>query len=151
MMTPIGCVSGTVHKPNIEKYYRDIQEASEHAHKLKICHRDVKPSNIIVVNGNAILIDLELAVSTDEDVFYDLSMTDEFAASEYLIRKWQKVCTFLYKKEYDLESLKYTIAFIKSDNWPLCDRTTKECIKEYITKRDEIVLDMKSGDLDLNR
>eukprot|EP00835_Amoeboradix_gromovi_P003526 NODE_236_length_13376_cov_0.329367.p3 type:complete len:299 gc:universal NODE_236_length_13376_cov_0.329367:9684-8788(-) len=149
MMTPVGQTLGEMHRANINKYCQDISKALTFAHELKICHRDVKPSNIIVVKESAILIDWELAVAEEDDVFYDLSMTYQFAATAYLRRKWKNDTSFLYKKEYDFESLKYTKAFIESDEWPICNANSPQETEEYINKRDEFIMSTEFNTLNL--
>ena len=48
------------------KYIRQIAEALSYMHKHKVLHLDLKPGNIMLSNGNAVLIDFGLSKQYDE-------------------------------------------------------------------------------------
>eukprot|EP00835_Amoeboradix_gromovi_P000803 NODE_30_length_32972_cov_0.541052.p6 type:complete len:508 gc:universal NODE_30_length_32972_cov_0.541052:15725-17248(+) len=136
---PCGQVFDREHKAIANDVYTKLKGALEFAHKSGYCHRDVKPMNIVIHTDNTpILIDWELAVESDTDVEFELSFTWAFASDEYLKLIFQTEKAN-FKKEYDFDSLLYSIIYVKIDLWPTIRLESIESVKNFIQKRQKIV------------
>ncbi|CAF1672334.1 unnamed protein product, partial [Didymodactylos carnosus] len=51
---------------NFEKYITQTKLAIEHIHKQKYLHRDIKPTNIIIINDNLPLNDFDVSCRMDD-------------------------------------------------------------------------------------
>ena len=70
----------------IRQFMRDLIEGLDHLHKSEICHRDIKPMNILVDQNNVVMFSdfgsSDFFKSSDNDFFTDEAGTYEFMAPE---------------------------------------------------------------------
>lgn len=106
----------------------NIADALEHAHEKEVIHRDLKPTNIMIINPNDIrLIDFGISKVLDQNYSPDETvkcyMTIRYAAPEQLMRYEAKI-------QSDIYSFGLNIAYLISEKEPPEERSK---LKEYIT------------------
>lgn len=71
----VRCATGPVPEPLVRRWGREVAEALGVAHARGVVHRDVKPANVHIVDGHALLADFGVAALRDAPD--DLTGTDE--------------------------------------------------------------------------
>ena len=102
--------NGPFESRKVFQFVLSIANVLEHAHKRQICHCDVRPSNIIVHNGNPVLIDWGIARPKNDSVVF--VGTKKWAASD-LIRSSSNNRSINFLTLYDYESLAYVAMFMR--------------------------------------
>ncbi|XP_020576036.1 mitogen-activated protein kinase kinase kinase 3-like [Phalaenopsis equestris] len=62
-----GCISGALPEPTIRRYVRSILFGLRHIHNMGYVHCDIKPDNILIVDGEAKIADFGLAMRVGKE------------------------------------------------------------------------------------
>ncbi len=110
-----------------------VADALEHAHKARILHRDVKPSNILVrEDGSAMLTDFGLA---REEGLPSLTLTGEFGGTPYYVSPEQAMARRVkVDHRTDIYSLGVTLYELLTLRLPFEGRTSQEVLGKIIAK-----------------
>ena len=79
-MPSLGIVAGSSLPAEAAELVAQVAEALEHAHQNGIIHRDVKPQNILIRDGTALLVDFGLAKDLDKE---SISRSGDFAGTPH--------------------------------------------------------------------
>ncbi|NEO23229.1 MAG: serine/threonine protein kinase [Moorea sp. SIO4A5] len=114
------------------KYIQQVGDALAAMHKVKLIHRDVKPSNIMVRHGSdeAILIDFGISREFVPDRTIELTKqwSEDYAPPEQQLRR------FRAGPPLDIYALSATLYFLLTGRQPVSSRDREYELKRY--KRD---------------
>jgi eukaryotic-like serine/threonine-protein kinase len=110
-----------------------VAQALDHAHKVGVIHRDVKPSNILVrPDGTAVLTDFGLA---REEGLPALTVTGEFAGTPYYVSPEQAMARRVkVDRRTDVYSLGVTLYELLTLHRPFEGDTVHEVLGKIIAK-----------------
>mgnify|MGYP000058398995 CR=1 FL=1 len=110
------------------KYIRQVAHALAAMHKVKLIHRDVKPSNIMVRHGTeAILIDFGIAREFVPDRTIELTQqwSEDYAPPEQQLRRLRA------GPPLDIYALSATFYFLLTGRQPVSSRDRENELKRY--------------------
>jgi serine/threonine-protein kinase len=117
---------------SVRAFVRDIAAALDHLHNgAKVIHCDVKPENVIIVNGKAILIDFDCAIDSSMDCPEKYSDSDELLGTvgyrppEYIEKD-------IYSEKGDIWAAGITAVVMYSKQTPFTGETDKEIAAETL-------------------
>jgi serine/threonine protein kinase len=110
-----------------------VADALEHAHRVGVIHRDVKPSNILVrEDGTPVLTDFGLA---REQGLPAMTATGEFAGTPYYVSPEQAMAQRVHvDHRTDVYSLGVTLYELLARRRPFEGKTSQEVFRQIIAK-----------------
>jgi serine/threonine protein kinase len=122
---------------SVRGFVRDIAAALDYLHNdVKVIHRDVKPDNVIIVNGKAILIDFDRAIDSceacpeDDSEYHDLLGTLRYRPPEYIENG-------IYNEKGDVWALGITAVTMYSKQWPFTSDNEEDIEDETLNGLDQ--------------
>ncbi len=126
---------GPLTMQQVRKWFGQIADALEYAHREEVIHRDIKPTNILIDgNGDAFLVDFGLARSVDSPGSAQLTKSSTFMGTP-LYMSPEQVEQGKLDQRSDLYSLGVVLYEMVTGKLPFSHETTFRIMQMHLTEK----------------